>query len=113
MTAANVWEKGMIARRGISNSMPTFSKVLKFKVMKPLVHAGEKAAAGDFDVELEIDSGGSDDSELYKLLLKVSEKYLDDTRITKLISIFTEFLDLSRFHGEQKQGGNFYRWCGC
>ena len=110
MTAANVWEKGMIARRGISNSMPTFSKVLKFKVMKPLVHAGEKAAAGDFDVELEIDSGGSDDSELCKLLLKVSEKHLDDTRITKLISIFSEF---SRFHGEQKQGGNFCRWCGC
>jgi ribosomal protein S9 len=51
--------------------MPSYSKILKFKVMKPLVHAGEKASLGDFDVELEVDSGGSDDSELKKLLLKV------------------------------------------
>jgi hypothetical protein len=71
MTAANVWEKGMSGRRGISSTMPTYSKILKFKVMKPLVTAGEKAEAGDFEVELEIDSGGSDDSELHKLLLKV------------------------------------------
>jgi hypothetical protein len=42
--------------------------------MKPLVTAGEKAEAGDFEVELEIDSGGSDDSELHKLLLKVGKK---------------------------------------
>ena len=74
MTAANVWDKGMSARRGNTNSMPTYAKVLKFKVMKPLVHAGEKAAVGDFDIELEIYSGGSDDSELHKLLLKVCKK---------------------------------------
>jgi ribosomal protein S9 len=64
MTAVNIWEKGMIARRGVSNTMPSYSKILKFKVMKPLVHAGEKASLGDFDVELEVDSGGSDDSKL-------------------------------------------------
>lgn len=74
MSAENVWEKGMAARRGISNLMPTYSKILKFKVLKPMVTAGEKTVAGDFDVELEQDSGGSDDSELFKLLLKVSKK---------------------------------------
>jgi hypothetical protein len=63
----------MSARRGISSTMPTYAKILKFKVMKPLMNAGEKSEAGDFEVELEseLDSGGSDDSELYKLLLKV------------------------------------------
>lgn len=45
MTAANVREKVMIARRGISNSMPTFSNFLTFKLMKPFVYAGEKAAS--------------------------------------------------------------------
>jgi hypothetical protein len=54
--------------------MPTYSKILKLKVMKPLVNAGEKVQAGDFEVELEIDSGGSDDSKLHKLLLKVGKK---------------------------------------
>jgi ribosomal protein S9 len=58
----------MIARKGVSNTMPSYSKL---KVMKPLVHAGEKAALGDFDVELEVDSGGCDDGELKTLLLKV------------------------------------------
>jgi hypothetical protein len=65
ITAANVWEKGMSGRRGILSTMPTYSKILKFKVMKPLVNAGEKAEAGDFEVELEIYSGESDDSELH------------------------------------------------
>jgi hypothetical protein len=54
MTAANVWEKVMIARRGILNSMPNYSKILKYKVMKPMVYAGEKAATGDFEVEIEV-----------------------------------------------------------
>jgi hypothetical protein len=53
-----------------------FVKILKFKVLRPLVAAGEKPSAGEFDVELEVDSGGSEDKELFKLLLKV-RKSLD------------------------------------
>ena len=71
MTAENIWEKGMAARRAISNLMPTYSKVLKFKILQPMVTEGEKPKSRDFDVELEVDSGGSDDSEMQKLLLKV------------------------------------------
>ena len=71
MSAENVWDTGMSARRAISNATPGLGKLLKFKVLKPLAVAGEKINAGDFDVELEQDSGGSDESELLKLLLKV------------------------------------------
>jgi hypothetical protein len=49
---------------------------LKFKVLSPLVVAGEEPFAGEFDVELEVDSDGSEDKELFKLLLKV-HKLLD------------------------------------
>jgi hypothetical protein len=41
MTAAIVCVKGMSVRRGISSTMPTYAKILKFKVMKPLVNAGD------------------------------------------------------------------------
>lgn len=61
----------MQSRRAVVTATPGFAKILKFKVLKPLVAAGEKAYTGEFDVELEVDSGDSDDSELFKLLLKV------------------------------------------
>ena len=64
MSAENVWEKSMQARRAVANS----------KVLRPLVAAGEKPSIGEFDFELEVDSGGSDDSELFKLLLKVCKQ---------------------------------------
>lgn len=75
MSAENVWEKGMQSRRAVANATPGLSKILKFKVLKPMVADGEKASPGDFDVELEIDSGGSEDSEIFKLLLKVSKSF--------------------------------------
>jgi hypothetical protein len=74
MSAENVWEKGMQARRAVANSTPGFAKILKFKVLRPLVAAGETPSIGEFDVELEVDSGGSDDNELFKLLLKVCKQ---------------------------------------
>jgi hypothetical protein len=71
MSAENVWDKGMQSRRAVANATPGFVKILKFKVLRPLVAAGDKPSAGEFDVELEVDSGGSEDKELFKLLLKV------------------------------------------
>jgi hypothetical protein len=73
MSAENVWDKGMHSRRAVANATPGFVKILKFKVLRPLVAAGEKPSKGEFDVELEVDSGGSEDKELFKLLLKVRE----------------------------------------
>ena len=72
MSGENLWEKGMAARRAIANMTPRYSKVLKFKVLKPIAVAGERLTADDFDVELEQDSGGNDDTELLKLLRKVT-----------------------------------------
>jgi hypothetical protein len=80
MSAENVWDKEMQSRRAVANATPGFVKILKFKVLRPLVAAGEKPSAGEFDVELEVDSGGSEDKELFKLLLKV-RKSLDSTNI--------------------------------
>ena len=71
MSAENVWDKGMAARRAIANLTPRCAKILKFKVLKPIALAGERLTSDDFDVELEQDSGGSDDTELLKLLKKV------------------------------------------
>jgi hypothetical protein len=87
MSAENVWDKEMQSRRAVAaikNATPGFVKILKFKVLRPLVAAGEKPSAGEFDVELEVDSGGSEDKELFKLLLKV-RKSLDSTNIVVVI----------------------------
>jgi hypothetical protein len=74
MSAENVWDKGMQSRKAVANATPGFVKILKFKVLRPLVAAGEKPSAGESDVELEVDSGGNED--LFKLLPKVC-KLLD------------------------------------
>lgn len=74
MSADNVWDKGMAARRAVANMTPEYSKILKFKVLKPIAVAGERLTADDFDVEHEQDSGGNDETELLKLLKKVTEK---------------------------------------
>jgi hypothetical protein len=84
MSAENVWDKEMQSKRAVANATPGFVKILKFKVLRPLVAAGEKPSAGEFDVELEVDSGGSEDKELFKLLLKV-RKSLDSTNIVVVI----------------------------
>ena len=76
MSAENMWEKGMAARRAVANLTPGYSKTLKFKVLKPVAVASERLTADDFDVELEQDSGGNDETELLKLLKKVEEKML-------------------------------------
>ena len=64
MSAENMWEKGMAARRVVANLTPRYSKTLKFKVLKPIAVAGERLTAHDFDVELEQDSGENDETEL-------------------------------------------------
>ena len=74
MSADNVWDKGMAARRAVANMTPEYFEILKFKVLKPIAVASERLTADDFDVELEQDSGGNDETELRKLLKKVTEK---------------------------------------
>ena len=60
--------------KGSSKFNTRICQNLEFKVLRPLVAAGEKPSIGEFDFELEVDSGGSDDSELFKLLLKVCKQ---------------------------------------
>ena len=74
MSAENMWEKGMAARRAVANLTPGYSRTLKFKVLKPIAVASERLTADDFDVELEQDSSGNDETELLKLLKMVEEK---------------------------------------
>ena len=71
MSAGKEWDKGIAARRAIANLTHGYARILKFKVLKPIALAGERLTADDFDVELEQDSGGSDDTEFVKLLKKV------------------------------------------
>jgi hypothetical protein len=71
LTAHNLWEKGMEARRKMADWISIYGKVLKFSTLKPLVESDSAVDPMDFDIELEIPSGGSEEGELAKLLLKV------------------------------------------
>ena len=72
LTAHNLWEKGMDARRKMADWISTYGKVLKFSTLKPLAESDPVADPTDFDVELDVPSGGSEEGELAKLLLKVT-----------------------------------------
>ena len=76
LTAHNLWEKGMEARRKMADWISIYGKVLKFSTLKPLVESDSVADPTDFDVELDVPSGGSEDGELSKLLLKVNHSSL-------------------------------------
>ena len=72
LTAHNLWEKGMEARRKMADWISNYGKILKFATLKPLVDAESVADPMDFDVELDVPSGGSEEKELANLLLKVN-----------------------------------------
>lgn len=71
LTAHNLWEKGMEARRKMADWISNYGRILKFSTLKPLVEVDSVADPADFDVELDVPSGGSEEKELANLLLKV------------------------------------------
>lgn len=87
LTAHNLWEKGMEARRKMADWISTYGKILKFSTMKPLVDSDSVADLTDFDVELVVPSGGSEEGELARLLLKVIGLQIKQYLLRLLITI--------------------------
>ena len=58
LIAHNLWDKGMEARREMVDWISSYGKILKFLSLKPLVDFDSVAEPTDFDLELEVPSGG-------------------------------------------------------
>ena len=63
----------MSMRRDLVNWLADYGKILNFTVLKPVVDENDPEAKKDqFDLELKEDSGGNADTELRKILRKVT-----------------------------------------
>jgi hypothetical protein len=66
----------MAMRRDMVNWIADYGKILNFTVLKPMVDENNPEPSKDqFDLELNEDSGGNADTELRKILQKVTSKY--------------------------------------
>lgn len=75
-TGHSIWEKGMLMRRLVVTWIVRYGKVLRWNVLKPVMKQGEVVDKAKFDIELVEDSGGSEDTELDKLRMAVSNSSL-------------------------------------
>lgn len=74
LTSEKIWERGMTMRRDLVNWLSEYGKILNFTLIKPIVDENDDTEANkeSFDIELNEDSGGSADTELRKILQKVT-----------------------------------------
>jgi hypothetical protein len=79
ITSEKIWERGMAMRRDMVNWIADYGKILNFTVLKPMVDENNPEPSKDqFDLELNEDSGGNADTELRKILQKVTSKYKNE-----------------------------------
>jgi hypothetical protein len=74
LTSEKIWERGMTMRRDLVNWLSEYGKILNFTLIKPIVDENDDTEANkeSFDIEHNEDSGGSADTELRKILQKVT-----------------------------------------
>ena len=73
ITSDKIWERGMSMRRDLVSWLADYGKILNFTVLKPVVDENVPEVNKDqFDLELQEDSGGNADTELRKILQKVT-----------------------------------------
>ena len=86
-TGHSIWEKGMLMRRLVVTWIVRYGKVRRWNVLKPVMKQGEVVDMAKFDIELVEDPGGSEDTELDKLRIAVSNSSLNTLRAIDILML--------------------------